>query len=421
MRDLSRCALQLRGLSSASRFSAAAACAGRALRTQHWQQGCQRLLHVCLHGKVGAVVLAEFPAALRQVDHGKVFGQRLGRAVDRHAQQVCAEAEQQVIGLEQAAHLFLRARERAHAGRVLGGKLRAVGNWRLINRRAQQLGEFRGFGECIVRRELLPGEDYRAVRGKQHFREPCKRRIGRPGLRVHAHRASHVEFDRLIEHITRQADEDRAGWRRQRDLGGAVQDAGQVLGARHVDGPLDHGLRDRHQRIVEQRFEQAMSLLLLARGQDDRRTREPGVVKRAHRVAKPGGDVHVGRGEPARRATEPIGHRHDNGLMQAEDKLQLREIGHHFHDRKFGGSRVAEKVRDPFVDEQLQESRAARRTARLHSLARVGNDLLLLLAQAADSQRHDIARLEEHRIRLHAQADARRRAGVMTSPGSSVM
>src|SRR5260221_1070826 len=40
-----------------------------------------------------------------------------------------------------------------------------------------------------------------------------------------------------------------------------------------------------------------------------------------------------------------------------------------------------------------------------------GHDLLALLAQAADAERHDVARLEEHRIRLDAHADPGRRAG----------
>src|SRR6187455_680668 len=43
--------------------------------------------------------------------------------------------------------------------------------------------------------------------------------------------------------------------------------------------------------------------------------------------------------------------------------------------------------------------------------ARPGNDLLLLLAQALDAEGHHVARLEEHRVRLDAEADARRRAG----------
>src|SRR5688572_10498001 len=39
-----------------------------------------------------------------------------------------------------------------------------------------------------------------------------------------------------------------------------------------------------------------------------------------------------------------------------------------------------------------------------------GHDLLLLLAEAFDAEGHDVASLEEDR-RLHAEADARRRAG----------
>src|SRR5262245_38673882 len=57
--------------------------------------------------------------------------------------------------------------------------------------------------------------------------------------------------------------------------------------------------------------------------------------------------------------------------------------------------------------------RAVKRT--LSGLARSGltlvsDDLLALLAQALDSQRHHVTGLEEHRVGLHAEADAGRRA-----------
>src|ERR671914_2492953 len=44
-------------------------------------------------------------------------------------------------------------------------------------------------------------------------------------------------------------------------------------------------------------------------------------------------------------------------------------------------------------------------------LSRVGDDLLPLLAEALDAHGHDVAGLEEHRVRLHAEADAGRGAG----------
>src|SRR5678815_1195650 len=45
------------------------------------------------------------------------------------------------------------------------------------------------------------------------------------------------------------------------------------------------------------------------------------------------------------------------------------------------------------------------------ALAWPGDHLLLLLAQAADAERHHVARLEEHRLGLDPEAHARRRAG----------
>src|SRR6185295_19641698 len=153
--------------------------------------------------------------------------------------------------------------------------------------------------------------------------------------------------------------------------------------------------------------EQPVTLFLLAGGKDDGRARELGVEKRAHGVAQSRRDVDIRRGEPPGGAAEAIGHRYYDRLLQAEHELQLREIGHHFHDRKLRGAGIAEKVGNPFVYEQLQKGRAARGTASRHlrrpeaegsPLSLVGDNLLPLLAQAANAQGHHVTWLEEHRI-----------------------
>ena len=125
-----------------------------------------------------------------------------------------------------------------------------------------------------------------------------------------------IELGLGIEHVARQADEHRSGRRGQRQLGRAAHDARQVFGARDLDRPFDHGLGDRQQRVVEQRLEQAVALLLLARGHDQRRTGELRVVERAYRIAQARGDMQAAGGEPAGGARVTVGHRHHHGFLQ---------------------------------------------------------------------------------------------------------
>ena len=242
---------------------------------------------------------------------------------------------------------------------MLGRELRAVWDRRCEHRRAKELRELGALGERIVGGELLPGDDDRTARVGERFREPGKRLVGRSRARIHPHRAPEIELGRLLEHVARQADEHRAGRRRERNLDRAPDDPRQILDARRLDCPLDERLRHRHQRVVEQRFEQPVPLLLLAGRQDDRRSRELRVVERAHRIAQPGRDVHVRRGDPAGCAGVAVGHPDHDRFLEAKYELELREVGHDFHDRQLGRTRIAEEMRDALVDEKLEERGAA--------------------------------------------------------------
>ena len=138
-----------------------------------------------------------------------------------------------------------------------------------------------------------------------------------------------------------------------------MDDARQIGGSRHLDGPFRERLGDGHQRFIEHRLEQPMALLLLPGGEDDRRAGELGVVERAHGVAEPGHHVHIRSRQPPRGAGIAIGHRHDRRFLQAEHELELRILGHRFHDGELGGARIAEEMRDAFVQQKLDESAPA--------------------------------------------------------------
>src|SRR5271168_4105635 len=73
-----------------------------------------------------------------------------------------------------------------------------------------------------------------------------------------------------------------------------------------------------------------------------------------------------------------------------------------------------------FIRRRLHMTRMQRRIARSRNRARgttemnsvlAADHLLLLLAQAGDAERHNVASFEKFRLRLHAEPDAGRRAG----------
>jgi hypothetical protein len=113
-----------------------------------------------------------------------------------------------------------------------------------------------------------------------------------------------------------------------------------------VGRPFHDGCRDRHQRRVQQRLGQPMSLLMLPGGNDQRRARIERREQRAHRIAEPRRDMHIARDQLTRGTGIPIRHGDNDRLLQAEHVAHVRIIGERMHDRQLGGSRIAEKVGD---------------------------------------------------------------------------
>ncbi len=197
------------------------------------------------------------------------------------------------------------------------------------------------------------------MRGEQALGEGRERRVGRARGGVDPGRRAELERAEVVEDVAGQRDEDRAGRRGQRDLGGAMHDARKVGKARDLGCPFDHRCRDRQQGRVEQGLHEAVALLLLAGGDDQRRARDIGRIERADRVAEAGGDVDVAGGEPARGACEAVGHRQHDRLLQAEDVAHLGVVGERVHDRQLGRAGVAEDLCDAFGLKQLDEGAAA--------------------------------------------------------------
>ena len=263
-----------------------------------------------------------------------------------------------------------------------GREMGAADHGLLIDRRAQDLGKARGLHEGIAGDDLAAGEDHRPLGRQQPERQPAQRRIRRPPRGVDPGRLAEVERREIVQDVARQRDEHRPRRRRQRDLGGAVDDARQVGEARDLGRPLHDRGRDRHQRRVEQGLHQPVPLLLLPGGDDQRRAGDMGGVQRADRIAEPGGHVHVAGREPARGARVAIGHGDHDRLLQAEHIADLRVVGQRVHDRQLGGPGVAEHLRDPFGLQQLDEGALAADLVGRQAVGHEGSEISLATMMA---------------------------------------
>ena len=254
---------------------------------------------------------------------------------------------------------LLVAREPAHVAGVLGEEVRAVGDALLVDGGAQRLRELGRGLQRVALDDLVADDDHGPLGLQQPPGEAVEHRVGGARARIDPRRGAELDAGLGVEDVARQRDEDRAGRRRHRHLGGAAHDARQVLQARHLDRPFHQRLGDRHQRIVEQRLGEAVALLLLAGGQDHRRARELGVVERAHGVAEPGRHVHVAGDELAAGARVAVRHGHHERLLQAQHVGEVRVLLQRMHDGQLGGARIAEQMRDALVLQEREEGGAA--------------------------------------------------------------
>ena len=95
--------------------------------------------------------------------------------------------------------------------------------------------------------------------------------------------------------------------------------------------------------------------VLLAGGHQDRRARHLRVVEHAHGVAEAGRDVEVEHRELAGGLGVAVGHRHQRGLLQAEDVADVVLDREGVHQRQFGGAGIAEHDPDALLLEQIEE------------------------------------------------------------------
>jgi hypothetical protein len=305
------------------------------------------------------VVLPHLPVALADLDDLHVRRQRVDLAVDRHAQNVRADADQGVVRFEQGADLLLVARRLAEEQRMLGREMRARHHGLLIDRRAQGVGEGAGLVEGVAGDDLVAGNDQRLLRRQQHFGERPQRLVGGPCLRVDARRLADLDRAEIVQDVAGQRDEDGPGRLGHRHLRGAVHGARKVGEPRHLGRPLHDRARDRHQRRIEQRFGEAVALFLLTGRDDQRRAGNVGGVERAHGVAQARRHMDVARRQLARRADIAVRHRDHDRFLQAERVAHVRIVGERMHHRQFGSAGIAEHLRHALAAQEFDEGVAA--------------------------------------------------------------
>ena len=356
----SRFAVQFVFESEAMPFCGALGERRAALLLENGNQRLDRLAHVGLYREIRRIVLADLPVDEPDLDQAQVIGLRIDLAPHRHPQHVGTEHDHGVVRRERVAHLLLVAPKRADETGPLRQEVRAIGDRRLERRTAEHFRELRRLFQRVALDDLVAAQERRPLR----LQDPVRQRL------EHFVRGAHARID------PGDGGRDRCPASLLRMSPGSEMNTGPVGGviatfaarrtmrgksSRRVDldRPLHQRLRDRHQRIVEQGLGQAVALLLLAGGEDDRRAGEFRAIERAHGVAEPGRDMDVAGREPARCAREPVGHVDDEALLHPHHVGEVRVVLQRMHDRQLGGARIAEQVGDALVLQQRQKCGAA--------------------------------------------------------------
>ena len=181
----------------------------------------------------------------------------------------------------------------------------------------------------------------------------------RVGIAAHARRDArrfeHVDVGVVLEDVAGQRQEHRAGRRRQRGFYRAMHVDRQIFGAMHLGGPFDERPRQGRQVGGQHRLGDEVFVVLLAGGDQHRRVRLHGVVEHAHGIAEPGRDVEIEHREIAGGLGIAVGHRHQGGLLEAQDVADVVLDREGIHQRQFGGAGIAEHHLDALLLEQVEE------------------------------------------------------------------
>ena len=209
-------------------------------------------------------------------------------------------------------------------------------------------------------RDRIAGHDHRPLRlcehpGGERERDAITAQTGPDPRRRHQ-----VDVALGLENVAGQRQEYRPGRRRQRRLGGAVDEARQVGKPGDLGGPFDEGPYQRRQVRRENRLGGEIVGVLLAGREQHRRAGLLCIVEHAHGIAEARRDVKVKHRKLAGGLGVAVRHGHQGGLLKAEHVTNIVFDRESVHQRKFGGARVAEHDLDALLLEQLKEGALSR-------------------------------------------------------------
>ncbi len=221
-------------------------------------------------------------------------------------------------------------------------KRRRVRNEFEIDRRAEHFRELDQLRMRAALRHDVAGHDDRALRPRQDRGRRLDGGAVAANVRRNPRRRHQIKVGVGAQDVARQREEHRSGRRRERGLGGAMHDARQVGEAMHLGRPLHQRPRDRRQVRHQDRLGHVEDLLVLTRGDQDRRARLLGVVEHAHGVAQARRGVEIAHRELSGRLGVAVRHRHDGGFLQAQHVADLVLGRERIHERQLGGAGIAE-------------------------------------------------------------------------------
>ena len=249
----------------------------------------------------------------------------------------------------------LVARHAVAEVRVLVGEVEAGGEHVGVDGSAGRLRERHRLRHRVGPCDPVAADDHHLARRAQNLRRFGESAgIGQGAVEDPRRRHRRVP-GALLHHVQGQRHEHRPGRRLARDLEGAVEDQGQLVGALGLHRPLGERRRHRHQIVAEHGLAQAQASVLLPRRHQQGRIALPRVVDRAESVAEPGRDMEVHHPHRVGRERIGVGHGDRHALVQAEHVVDVRVVVEAVDDGKLGGPRIAEDVPDSLRHQGVHE------------------------------------------------------------------
>ena len=272
-------------------------------------------------------------------------------------EQVCADADQQIMVLHHVAQCRCHSRHGAGIERMVAWEGGAVGHALHVDRCAHGFGKGDDLGKGVAVRHAIAGKDYRGfgLADQRGCLGDLVRITADAG--ADAGRLADIEAFRRHrgQHVAGDGKEHRAGRRGQRHFGRPAHGTWQFLDAVYLERPFAQRARHGGQIVPQQRLGQADAHVLLAGCHQHRRTGLGGVVQHAHGIPQARRGVQVAHGQLASGLGPAIGHAHHHHLVQAEHITQPIFDHEGIEQWQLGRAGVAEDDLDTLRMQDIEE------------------------------------------------------------------